>query len=761
MANNNPYLLYIQTRDDLLQYEDARINSLLQAVANFYTQRNDQSIWGNFLRALAIELAKIDYGYSYDIVSKNPSYLTPTDIRRRWADPLYVSSNWPSRGQFDTAFKLMLVELIAAYRKGTTVKAIQAVIFAYTGINIVVEELYKEIGNGVYDQSDRNAIRVSVSVGNAGTNPLTTITTLTQLQTIIQSLYNAIDLAKPAHVGLEFATVFGEGEQLDCLLSPTYLTDEMLLSLSPAQQAYYVQSGYTLINPVVFWMPSTATSNPYDVNTVLRDSNGNLQLAVSSYPDGNGGYNAGYPGTWVPPAHPAWSATPSGRITDGTSSTPIIWENISSGSPPLTLATQITAAEYEALPSVGSPAFSFQALYQKQYTNYCCPDCESVPQGINDMLRIFIRQSENPPLDNMLIQGPVLDPKNPTTTVAAFGKKLCPLLTPTQWAQLPSIFVNIVNAVADGANATYTYTPSNFGGSIQFLHEGELLTITGFAPGSPFNVTAKIHNVINTAAYVTATSVSGGILTVTTVSNTFAPGMLVNLAGTNEPSLNGHAFTVLTANPTGFTASVGIGNYAKTAEPFPTASAEVTSFQITSAQSPTSAMPIAMANAGLVTPTLQSGYYLSGGNYVLGAAVMNLAGVGGGESWNPGVSIFQGQFIVDLNGYTQLALNAGTTGSIPPTYGSPAVPWGNKNINEQITDNTVKWRNVGKGTFTDPAKWVGILNLNYLDVGPDCTEGFTGEIGNWNSVYPYGLLAPRLSQCWEISGDQDFIWELN
>jgi len=232
LINNNPDLLYIRSREDLLQFSDSRLNSLLQAVANFYTTRNDQSTWGNFLRALADELATLDYDYAYDIVNKSPSFLTPTDIRRRWAAPLYVSSNWPSQGQFDLAFKAMLVELIAAYQQGTTVAAIQDVIYAYTGIDIQVQELYKQIGNGVYDQSDRNSLLVSVNVGNAGSNPLTTITSLAQLQTIIQSLYTAIDLAKPAHVGLEFTTVFSEGEQLDCILSPTYLTQQQYITMT-------------------------------------------------------------------------------------------------------------------------------------------------------------------------------------------------------------------------------------------------------------------------------------------------------------------------------------------------------------------------------------------------------------------------------------------------------------------------------------------------------------------------------------------------
>src|SRR5271170_8422388 len=123
-TNNNPDLLYNRSRTDLLRYEDARLNSLIQAIAAFYSTRNDQSIWGNFLRALAIELAKLDYYYSYDLVNKDPSLLTPPDIRRRWAAPLYISGNFPSPGQFDTQYKQMLVQLISAYQEGTTVKAI-------------------------------------------------------------------------------------------------------------------------------------------------------------------------------------------------------------------------------------------------------------------------------------------------------------------------------------------------------------------------------------------------------------------------------------------------------------------------------------------------------------------------------------------------------------------------------------------------------------------------------------------------------------
>src|SRR5271168_545144 len=292
-TNNNPDLLYNRSRTDLLRYEDARFNSLIQAMADFYSTRNDQSIWGNFLRALAIELARLDYDYSYDIVNKDPSLLTPPDIRRRWSAPLYVSSNWPAPGQFDTQYKQMLVELLAAYRMGTTVEAIQDVIEAYTGIDIQVIELYKLIGNGIFDESDRNAISVSVQVGGAGSNPLTTVTSLSQLQIIVQSLYNAIALAKPAHVGLEFTTIFGEGEDLACILSPQILTAQQLPQLTNEEQVFYQFTGYTQINSALFWRANTA----FPLGNLLRDQNGNFQIVTSI---GNTPNTSG-------PAAPTWS----------------------------------------------------------------------------------------------------------------------------------------------------------------------------------------------------------------------------------------------------------------------------------------------------------------------------------------------------------------------------------------------------------------------------------------------------------------------
>ena len=685
MVNNkiSPDQLYLKSREQLLQYEDARMNSLIQGMANYYTTRNDQSIWGNFLRALAQEIGKLDYYYSYDIVNKNPSYLTPPDIRRRWNDPLYISSNWPSKTQFDTDFKTMLIELISAYREGSTAKGIQDVIHAYTGINIQVQELYKEIGNGVYDQSDRNAIKVSVSVGN---NSLSEIATLTQLQQIVESLYGAIDLAKPAHVGLEFTTIFGEDEDIDCFISPAYVTQQQYITLTPTQQSLYSLTGYVLVNPPVFWQASTPTSNPFNLYTFLRDTNGNLQMVTT----------AGKPGT----VEPVWNTASDGETVDSISSppiaNPITWTNISpavtnlvvnaaSLSPAIPTTVTVTFAPKYAptftilqqvkLIGLTDPNFTFlngvqlsvltststtftaalgfthaptasvaqlagtvgylpsasinlltysdlpsvlQPLYQQQYTNTNCSS-----SGIEDTLRIFIRLVEEPPETPMLIQAPVLDPTNPTTTVTAWGEVLSPALSVHDWGLLPTITFNVIKTVADGINATYTF--DNLAGGLTVvppnldLHEGMRVTIVGCTNGltgsslqSPFNTTGKIQNVTSTTFQIPL------------------------------------AQTIALATETG---------------------------------------------SGTVTPTLQSAYALQGGQYVL---------------------------LQDA--------------SLPP---------------------------LSDPTLNPPTRWIAVIGVDKATNTP-LNPYPSGEVANWDITHPAGLVAPRLSQTWEISGgDEYFIYGLS
>jgi hypothetical protein len=815
LNNNNPDLLYQKSREQLLPYEDARLNSLLQAVADFYVTRNDQSIWGNFLRGLAVELARLDYDYSYDLVNKDPSLLTPPDIRRRWAAPLYVSSNWPSANQTDVNYKQMLVELLEAYRMGTTVAAIQDVIFAYTGLQIQVVELYKEIGNGIYDQSDRNSISVSVQVGTAGANPLSEITSLAQLQIVVQSLYGAIALAKPAHVGIEFTTVFGIGEDLDCLISPQFVTQQQFVQLSSVEQAYYTLTGYVLNSPALFWKKSTG----FVLGNVLRDSNGNFQQLtdIGVFPYESGG------------TVPTWSTLSGGTTVDGN----LTWINISpavlstaveSGvvtvalnfQPALSVGTVVTlinltglhAAALNGVPltvtGIAGATFTaattvanyttetettstatfplpssitqfqfnqlnpvWQALYEHQYTiQQCCQTdtdgdviCSAATPlqpwyhpGMNDTLRIFVQQSEAPPYGPMLIQAPVLNPANPKTTIAAYGKVLCPSLTPTQWLSLPTIFVNVIQAYSDGTNATYYYVPTT-----QFLHENEVVTIQGFS-NAGLNVTARIHDVYNSVATINATAIEADVLTVY-APNSFAAGMLVNLAGlTSATFLNGQTLIITSAEPTSFTAAFAHTSYAKATD---NGTGEVSTFQIPNTTIIALQNATPSANAGFVAPTLQSAYYLVNGTYVLGQPPIATTGAGIGSSWVPTGTVFQGQIIVDPNGNQQIALKAGISNTIAPTW--------MLDVNASTSDGSVVWRNVGQDYFSAPNIWVGILDMSYEVNGPDdtavgaCTVGFTGEVGNVDPNHQYGLVAPRLNQVWEISGnpqDQDFIFGL-
>lgn len=705
MANNvSPDDLYRRSREDLLQYEDSRMNSLLQGIANFYTTRNDQSTWGNLLRSLAIELAKLDYNYSYAIVNKDPSFLTPPDISRRWRDPLYVTSNWPSKTQFDTDFKSMLVQLIQAYKLGSTVASIQDVIFAYTGINIIVEELYKEIGNGVFDQSDRNSIKVSVSVGN---NSLSQITTLTQLQQIVQSLYGAIDLAKPAHVGLEFTTVFGQDENIDCFITPEFVTEAQFNSMAVDEQSLYALTGYSLITPPVFWMASTVTSNPFDQGTLLRDSNGNLQLAL----------NSGKPGLSVP----IWSQTSNANTTDNQ----ITWKNISPQPTSISLTGNVVTVVVANIFTIGTQVtllnlavgdnFSFlngqkltvtssnttsftasfthanvashgqsqgtvsfipaaeinliaflvlsptyQSLYQAEYTNTNCSAVTQVQPwfhpGIDDTLRIFIKQVEQPPFDNMLVLAPFSwDAKatysiddavtylnstytsttnnnvgnvpnsshswflnNAATTVAGYGERPPLTLQATSgpagspaaggYNNLPSITFSIINTSSDGTHLSYSFNTLSAPGNLP-LHDGMKVAITNTTNhGGAFNITGVIEDV------QMLSMTSGTFLINAPIANVVAP-------------------------------------------------------QVETGQ-------------GLVTPTLKSAYVSQAGAFVLQQASTD-----------------------------------------------PAV--------------------------TAPNKWVFLTNVDNAG-----NIYYTGEVSNWDFQHPIGLVAPRLDQVWEIGGDQDFIFGL-
>jgi hypothetical protein len=329
-----PDVYYVRTREDLLQYEDARFNSLIQAVANYYSVENDQSLWGDFLRAIAQELARFEYDYAYDILNKNPIFLTPPDIQRRFAAPLYINRLYPTIDpeQHDLDYKMMLVSLIPAYRRGATVQSLEDIITAYTGLDITVLELYKFIGQGFFDQSDRNAISVSVNVG--GNNPLDDIKQLNQLQAITNALSGAIDLGKPAHVGLEFKTVFGADENIDAfvtqgtsifypsVVNPNGITDRLRIFLRIMEAEPF--------NPMLFQAPDLLASTP---RTGLGPSQllawqGKTAYAVGQMVLANGFFQvvttAGISGTSIPAFNPTFGANTSDGL--GT----LVWTNAGS-----------------------------------------------------------------------------------------------------------------------------------------------------------------------------------------------------------------------------------------------------------------------------------------------------------------------------------------------------------------------------------------------------------------------------------------------
>jgi len=263
-----PDSFYSLSRENLLLYEDALFTSLINSMADYYSTRNDQSVWGAFLRGAAMEMARLEFDYAYDLVSKNPQYLTPPDIKRQYADYLQLPSNYPQPTQFDAGdltgsttpmqypigYRDMILNLINAYQQGATVGAIADIIYAYTGKTIVVQEFFRNIPrngtSGYYDASYRNTLGVAVNVG--GSNLSSDIQNLNQLQQITQSLYAAMDLAKPAHVGIDFSLVFGEGETLDTYISG--ITDTLKITFN------FVDGGN--FNPMLNVAPIRNLKNP-------------------------------------------------------------------------------------------------------------------------------------------------------------------------------------------------------------------------------------------------------------------------------------------------------------------------------------------------------------------------------------------------------------------------------------------------------------------------------------------------------------------
>jgi hypothetical protein len=119
----------------------------------------------------------------------------------------------------------MVLKLLEAYRLGATTKSIEKVIEAFTGESFEVEELFKSIGT-YYDVSDRHAIRIGVKVAQTQAGISANVANdVARVRDLVVDLYTAIDLAKPAHVGINLTTVMGLDEDIDAVVMA--ITDEL------------------------------------------------------------------------------------------------------------------------------------------------------------------------------------------------------------------------------------------------------------------------------------------------------------------------------------------------------------------------------------------------------------------------------------------------------------------------------------------------------------------------------------------------------
>jgi hypothetical protein len=245
MKRSNPDIQYQQLRQNVLQYEDNATANVISGVPNYYITRNDQTRFGEMLHSVAKEMARLEYDYTYDMMGKSPRFLTPPDARRIYSKILGIPNNYPLSSQSDLEYLSMVVDLIAAFNSGTTVQALQDVITAYIGNSLQVVELFTKIGGGLYDQSDRNTIAISAVVGGDSS-----LQNLNEIQILTQNLYPALNLAKPAHVGIKLSAIFTEDEALDNYTSgistDTFsgVTDDykiiMMLTEAPPDPNFYL-----------------------------------------------------------------------------------------------------------------------------------------------------------------------------------------------------------------------------------------------------------------------------------------------------------------------------------------------------------------------------------------------------------------------------------------------------------------------------------------------------------------------------------------
>lgn len=257
MTAINPDQPYTYSRTDLLQYEDLIFANITKNTANYYyINGKNHTIWGTFLKGVASEQARFEFMNQYSLYGRDPVWLTPPDIRRRRADVLFVNRNYPETTRSDQAYKQMLMDLERAYRLGATVQSISQVITAYTGEVFYIDELFKGLGR-YYDQSDRNAIKISVYASSAVSSQSSITNDTNRIRAVTEDLYNAIDLAKPAHVGINLTTIFGSdeniGQHTKFFESGFGISDELRIILQLVEE----EPLEPMLEPAPFLDPST------------------------------------------------------------------------------------------------------------------------------------------------------------------------------------------------------------------------------------------------------------------------------------------------------------------------------------------------------------------------------------------------------------------------------------------------------------------------------------------------------------------------
>jgi hypothetical protein len=227
MQRSNPDIQYQKSRAEMIIYEDNSTSNLLSGIPNYYLSVNDQTRFGELIHAVGKELARLEYAYTSDLWAKSPRFLTPSDSRRRYQATLSIPREYPLPSQSDLDYLSMVVSLIQAFGGGTTKQSIEDVITAYVGDKVEVIELFKRIGNSIYDQSDRNTISVSAKVGSGGD-----LLDIAGVKTLTENLYSALDLAKPAHVGIALNAVFGADEEISEFITGRYgIEDHLTISI--------------------------------------------------------------------------------------------------------------------------------------------------------------------------------------------------------------------------------------------------------------------------------------------------------------------------------------------------------------------------------------------------------------------------------------------------------------------------------------------------------------------------------------------------